>query len=188
MTIVKEDMGAILRDGAITHEEVRERLTHPEKTSVGRPRSWTRDEDIALAWAVYRNQTSVDLERSLNRSKGASNRKYILSRKYGEDWHIAILKEERLIDNKGWLDTDEISEIIKQRSQGLSLKKISKNIGRGIEATRQAIMKHAPKQNDLRPHRDKERVAAGFDPLPVGYPIIMRGLWHGLEHWRSAAR
>jgi len=68
MTIVKEDMGAILRDGVITHEEVRERLTHPEKTSAGRLRSWTRDEDIALAWAVYRNQSTADVLREIGRS------------------------------------------------------------------------------------------------------------------------
>lgn len=159
-----------------------------EKTSAGRPRSWTRDEDIALAWAVYRNQASVDLEQSLNRSKRASNRKYILSRVYGEDWHIALLKEESLINNEIWLDTNEIQEAIRQRSRGIPLRKIGKNIGRSMETVRVAIIKHAPRQEDLMPRLNREREAAGSDPLPFGHPIIMRGLWHGLEHWRSVAR
>ena len=39
-----------------------------EKTSAGRPRSWTRDEDIALAWAVYRNQSMAGVLREIGRS------------------------------------------------------------------------------------------------------------------------
>lgn len=39
-----------------------------EKTSAGRLRSWIRDEDIALAWAVYRNQSTADVLREIGRS------------------------------------------------------------------------------------------------------------------------
>ncbi|WP_158092929.1 hypothetical protein [Acetobacter sp. DsW_059] len=39
-----------------------------EKTSAGRPRSWTRNEDIALAWSIYRNQSMAGVLREIGRS------------------------------------------------------------------------------------------------------------------------
>ena len=66
----------------------------------------------------------------------------------------------------------------KMRARGSNLKELAKHFGISMETARSALFKSDRLTNE------KSRTP---EPLPVGHPIVMRGLWRGLEHWRGFA-
>lgn len=84
----------------------------------------------------------------------------------------------------------QLEHMVALRRSGLSLRQIGRKVGRCMEGVRQALMRYE-QARDLVPEPSATTQDDWCDPLrepeplPPGHPIAMRGLWHGLEHWRE---
>ncbi|KDE21223.1 hypothetical protein AZ09_03765 [Acetobacter aceti 1023] len=97
---------------------------------------------------------------------------------------------------------EEIDLVVALRNQGHAWRAIARRLGRSdtmcrFQYERQIGQKvngdsrlphksvsetsHQPKVNDIRAGR-----APNSEPLPIGLPVIMKGLWNGMERWRDS--
>lgn len=87
------------------------------------------------------------------------------------------------------ISSDDESAILALRAKGFSFREIGHNVGRCYETVRQVLLRHHHAgQTQLETH--SEDIVSDLDItgaricLPPGHPVIMRGLWRGLEHRR----
>lgn len=96
-----------------------------------------------------------------------------------------------MTDGRKTWTPEEISLVVYLRNQGHAWRAIARRLGRSDVMCRFQYERHtgtkisqhnhassqviAPKVNDIRAER-----APNSEPLPVGHPIVMRGLWQGI--------
>lgn len=110
---------------------------------------------------------------------------------------------------KAWTP-EEIEAVVTFRNQGHAWRAIARHLGRSDVMCQRHYEQHLGAQTDQersKPHTKGKLLppstrlpakgdclltennaaerARNTEPLRVGHPIIMRGLWHGLERWRS---
>ncbi|WP_349934649.1 MULTISPECIES: SANT/Myb-like DNA-binding domain-containing protein [Acetobacter] len=94
---------------------------------------------------------------------------------------------------------EEIDLVVALRNQGHAWRAIGRHIGRsevvcryqyehrvGVKGTavsqssdhKKKFSPSNPKASDIRAER-----GPNSEPLPIGHPVVLRGLWRGLEQW-----
>lgn len=89
-------------------------------------------------------------------------------------------------------DAALIERMVELRKSGKSLCAIAGEVGRQRECVRLVLKRYTDayqeeksKQNDNAPEDMFFVVSSGGrEPLPPGHPVVMRGLWKGLEKWK----
>lgn len=84
-----------------------------------------------------------------------------------------------------------LAQMVALRRAGRSLRQIGREMGRCMEGVRQALMRYeaacAPAPEATATADDWAEPLRDAEPLPPGHPIAQRGLWHGLDYWRTLA-
>ena len=85
------------------------------------------------------------------------------------------------------ISSDDESVILALRAKGFSYREISQNVGRCFETVRQVWLRHNQSINaqaDAQSEEldDDQDITGARICLPPGHPVVMRGLWRGLEH------
>lgn len=84
-----------------------------------------------------------------------------------------------------------VANMVGLRRKVYSFRRIGREVGRCMEGVRQVLMRYEDALKAQSPaHTPQPKGYAELvrdpEPLPVGHPIAMRGLWKGLEHWQPA--
>ncbi|MGO2959456.1 MAG: helix-turn-helix domain-containing protein [Acetobacter sp.] len=82
---------------------------------------------------------------------------------------------------------DEEITILSMRAHGVSFQTIARKLGRSMETIRQVVLRNFRKTAEPQDEttEDCESDLMGVrECLPVGHPVVMRGLWKGMEQWR----
>lgn len=84
---------------------------------------------------------------------------------------------------------EEENAILALRAKGFSFREISCNVGRCFETVRKVLLRHnqgIKTQTEAQGEEfaDDQDIMAARECLPSGHPVVMRGLWKGLEHRR----
>lgn len=103
-----------------------------------------------------------------------------------------------MTDGRSNWTKEEIDLVVGLRTQGHAWQAIARRLGRSDVMCRYQYERHtgekvsgdsclpsqaaSPKVNDIRAER-----APNSEPLPVGHPVVMRGLWRGMEKLRDSA-
>lgn len=103
-----------------------------------------------------------------------------------------------MTDKRRTWTPEDIAAVVSLRNQGHAWRAIARHLGRSDVMCRYQYEKHtgmkvsgdsrlpsqdaAPKVADVKAER-----GPNSEPLPVGHPIVMRGLWLGMEGLRDSA-
>lgn len=80
----------------------------------------------------------------------------------------------------------EEATILSMRAQGVPFRAIARKVGRCMEGVRQVCLRNVQKAAEQQDEviEDCESGLMGLrECLPVGHPVVMRGLWKGMEQW-----
>lgn len=102
-----------------------------------------------------------------------------------------------MTDNRRTWTPEDIAAVVSLRNQGHAWRAIGRHLGRSDVMCRHQYEQHtgikvsgdsrlpsqdaAPKVADVKAER-----GPNSEPLPVGHPIVMRGLWLGMEGLRDS--
>lgn len=102
-----------------------------------------------------------------------------------------------MTDRRKTWTPEEISLVVSLRNQGHAWRAIARKLGRsdvmcryqykqrtGAKVSRESCLPSqdtAPKVDDVKAER-----GPNSEPLPVGHPVVMRGLWRGMEGLRDS--
>lgn len=85
-------------------------------------------------------------------------------------------------------DAALIERMVELRKSGKSLRAIAGEVGRVMECVRLVLRRYSDAYQEEKSKQNEDRffvvTSRGWEPLPPGHPVVMRGLWKGLEKWK----